>query len=312
MDDEGAVAPRVLDNKRDASKYRVLVEIAARQPAVSQGEIADVLGVTSQAVSDYVRELVDRGYVEKRGRGRYEVTKEGVDWLITRTDALSEFVSRVSEDVLGSVDVDAAIAADPISEGDEVRLTMRDGVLHAVAERRGETRHRGEKRHRGENRDRGEHRKEGTPVDGTSPPSEDTSTDGDAPATAVAVTDGAAGEAVGVTEFEGVVEYDPGVVTVIPVPVVTEGDPPSVEVVTDRVNEEGFVAIAGTEAYALATRAGIRPEIRFGTVDAVPQAALRGLDVLLLVSSDELSRHTTQLRESGVRYEVHDPVGDSP
>jgi putative transcriptional regulator len=306
MDDEGAVAPRVLDNKRDASKYRVLVEIAARQPAVSQGEIADVLGVTSQAVSDYVRELVDRGYVEKRGRGRYEVTKEGVDWLITRTDALSEFVSRVSEDVLGSVDVDAAIAADPISEGDEVRLTMRDGVLHAVAERGGGN------RHRGEDRDRGENRREETSVDETSPPNEDGSDDGDAPATAVAVTDGAAGEAVGVTEFEGVVEYDPGVVTVIPVPVVTEGDPPSVEVVTDRVNEEGFVAIAGTEAYALATRAGIRPEIRFGTVDAVPQAALRGLDVLLLVSSDELSRHTTQLRESGVRYEVHDPVGDSP
>ncbi|WP_281195215.1 MarR family transcriptional regulator [Halorubrum sp. F4] len=282
MDDEGAVAPRVLDNKRDASKYRVLVEIAARQPAVSQGEIAEVLGVTSQAVSDYVRELVERGYVEKRGRGRYEVTKEGVDWLITRTDALSEFVSRVSEDVLGSVDVDAAIAIDPVSEGDEVRLTMRDGVLHATAERAGET-----------------------SADGETPGG------GETPATAIAVTGGVAGEAIGVTEFEGVVEYDPGVVTVIPVPVVTEGKPPSVEAVTERVNDEGFVAIAGTEAYALAMRAGIDPEIRFGTVDAVPQAALRGLDVLLLVSTDELSRHTTQLRESSVRYEVHDPVGDS-
>lgn len=281
MDDEGAVAPRVLDNKRDASKYRVLVEIAARQPAVSQGEIAEVLGVTSQAVSDYVRELVERGYVEKRGRGRYEVTKEGVDWLITRTDALSEFVSRVSEDVLGSVDVDAAIAIDPVSEGDEVRLTMRDGVLHATAEQAAETSAGGR-----------------------------ASSDGETSATAVAVTGGVVGEAIGVTEFEGVVEYDPGVVTVIPVPVVTEEKPPSVEVVTERVNDEGFVAIAGTEAYALAMRAGIHPEIRFGTVDAVPQAALRGLDVLLLVSTDELSRHTTQLRESGVRYEVHDSVGD--
>jgi len=263
MDDE-AVSPRVLDNKRDASKYRVLVEIAARQPAVSQGEIAEVLGVTSQAVSDYVRELVERGYVKKEGRGRYEVTKEGVDWLITRTDALSEFVSHVSDDVLGSVDIDAAIAAGAVSEGDEVGLAMRDGVLHALPE-------------------------------GGS-------------ATAIVVTSGSAGEVVGVTEFEGVVEYDPGVVTVIPVPAITEGEPPSAEVITSRLGENDLLAVAGTEAYACSATAGLEPDIQFGTVDGVPQAALRGLDVVLLASTDELSRHTTQLRENGVRYEVPDPL----
>ncbi len=263
MDDE-AVAPRVLDNKRDASKYRVLVEIAARQPAVSQGEVAEVLGVTSQAVSDYVRELVENGYVEKGGRGRYEVTKEGVDWLITRTDALSEFVSHVSDDVLGSVDIDAAIATGTVSEGDEVGLAMRDGILHALPE-------------------------------GGS-------------ATAVVVTGGTAGEVVGVTEFEGVVEYEPGVVTVIPVPAVTEGKPPGTEVITSRLDTDDLLAVAGTEAYACAVTAGLEPDIQFGTVDGVPQAALRGLDVILLVSTDELSRHTTQLRERGVRYEVPDPL----
>lgn len=262
--DDGGVAPRVLDNKRDASKYRVLVEIADRQPAVSQGEVADELGVTSQAVSDYVRELVEAGYIEKQGRGRYEVTKEGVDWLITRTDSLSEFVSHVSEDVLGSVDIDAAVAAGTVSEGDEVGLTMRDGLLHAVPE-------------------------------GGS-------------ATAVAVTDGTTGDVVGVTDFEGVVEYEPGTVTVLPIPVVTEGNPPSAEAIKTRATQHELLAVAGTEAYAATVSAGLDADLRFGTVTGVPQAALRGLDVLLVVSTDELSRHTTQLREKGIRYEVHDSI----
>ncbi|WP_423998057.1 MarR family transcriptional regulator [Halorubrum trapanicum] len=264
-DPDEPTGPRVLDNRRDATRYRVLVEIAARQPAVSQEEIADVIGVTSQAVSDYVRDLVDGGFVEKRGRGRYEVTKEGVDWIITRTDALSEFVSRVSDDVLGSVDVDAAVATDALAEGDDVGLEMRDGVLHAVPE-------------------------------------------GGAAATAVVVTGGEAGEAVGVTDFEGVVEYDPGVVTVVPVPAVTEGEPPSPDEIRDRATGADLVAVGGTEAYALATRAGLRPDVRFGSATGVSQAALRGLDVLLLVSTDELSRHTTRLREDGVRYEVRDSL----
>lgn len=264
-DPDEAIGPRVLDNRRDATRYRVLVEIAARQPAVSQEEIADVIGVTSQAVSDYVRDLVDGGFVEKRGRGRYKVTKEGVDWIITRTDALSEFVSRVSDDVLGSVDVDAAVATDAFEEGDDVGLEMRDGALHAVPE-------------------------------------------GGSAATAVVVTGGEAGEAVGVTDFEGVVEYDPGVVTVVPVPAVTEGDPPSPDVIRDRAAETDLVAVGGTEAYALATRTELRPDVRFGSTTGVSQAALRGLDVLLLVSTDELSRHTTRLREDGVRYEVRDSL----
>lgn len=125
----------VLRSKRNATTYQILVEIAKRQPAVSQQEIADEIGITAQAVSDYLQELVSRGYVDKQGRGRYEATKEGIDWLITQTDALREFVEHVSDDVLDNVGVETAIATTDIREGDTVSLTMRDGALHAIAGR---------------------------------------------------------------------------------------------------------------------------------------------------------------------------------
>jgi len=43
--------PDVLANKRNATGYRILVEVTERQPAVNQSEIADAVGVTSQAAS---------------------------------------------------------------------------------------------------------------------------------------------------------------------------------------------------------------------------------------------------------------------
>jgi len=263
-DSESGGPPDVLDSKRDATRYQVLVEIAARQPAVSQSEIADAIGVTSQAVSDYVRDLVQEGYADKQGRGRYEVTKEGVDWLISRTDDLETYLDRVSSDVLGSVEVDAAVATDDLSEGDEVGLVMRDGILHA------------------------------TLAGGA--------------ATAVTVTGARAGGAVGVTDFEGVVDYETGAVTVLPVPTVTDAEPPAPETVADNLAPGGLLAVAGTEAYALVSRADLRPDLRFGTADGVTQAAIRGLDVLLVAVTDEVPRHATSLREANVPHTVLDPA----
>ncbi|MFT4950294.1 MAG: putative transcriptional regulator, partial [Natronomonas sp.] len=104
---DGERSSGVLDSKRDATQYRILVQIAERQPAVSQQEIAEAIGVTSQAVSNYLRELIDQGRVDKLGRGRYEVTKEGVDWLISRTDDLRALVDHVTEEVVDEVGVES-------------------------------------------------------------------------------------------------------------------------------------------------------------------------------------------------------------
>jgi putative transcriptional regulator len=121
-----------LEDKRTATRFRILVEIADRQPAVSQGEIAEAVGVTSQAVSEYIRDLVEDGLVEKEGRSRYRVTKEGVDWLFKEAKAIRRFADHVTEDVLESVQEDAAIATADIEAGETVTLSLRDGLLHAT------------------------------------------------------------------------------------------------------------------------------------------------------------------------------------
>lgn len=255
----------VLRSKRDATRYQILVEIAQRQPAVSQQEVADAIGVTAQAVSDYLQGLVEEGYVEKHGRGRYEVTNEGVDWLMARTEGLRDYVGHVSEDVLGRVEVDTAIATAPIDEGQPVSLSMRDGVLRA------------------------------TPGSAGS-------------ATGVAVTAGEAEADVGVTEFEGLVDYEWGEVRVVGVPRVHEGgsDAVDADALADRAAEIDLLAVAGVEAFAAVRRTELDPDIRFGVAAAVTEAAHRGLDVLVVASVTELSAITDALRDGDLGYDVVD------
>lgn len=259
----------VLRSKRNATIYQILVEIAKRQPAVSQQEIADEIGVTPQAVSDYLGELVEREYVDKQGRGRYEITKEGVDWLISRTNALRNFVEHVSEDVLDHVGIETAIATTDIEEGETVSLTMQDGILHAIP-------------------------------------------GGAGSATAVAVTDADTGQDVGVTNFEGVINYDLGTVTVVAIPPVQEGGSSVVnpETIADLIDDHDLVAVDAPEGLAAARVTGETPDIRFGTTAAVQEAATKGLDVLLLAASTELSAYTDAFREQNISYEVIDPLTD--
>jgi putative transcriptional regulator len=266
-DDAPQAGSDVLRSKRDATRYQILAEIAEHQPAVNQQEIADAVDITAQAVSEYLRELVEQGYVEKHGRGRYEVTKSGVDWLISQTEALRTVVDHVAEDVIERVEVDTAIATTDIEEGDPVSLHMREGVLRATAGGAGST-------------------------------------------TAVAVTGAEPEQDVGVTEFDGMLDYDLGTVTLVTVPEVREGGSRAVDLdaIAERAADHDIVAIAGNEALAAASAAGLDPDIRFGTARAVAEATAKGLDVLSLAVETEVTVQTDALRKQKVTYEVVDPT----
>jgi putative transcriptional regulator len=254
---------KVLADKRTATRFRILVEIADRQPAVSQGEVAEAVGVTAQAVSEYIRDLVAEGLVEKEARSRYRVTKEGVDWLFGEARALERYAEHVTDDVLGSVGEDAAVATDPVGEGETVTLSLRDGLLHA------------------------------TPGD-------------EGPATGVATGDADAGEDVGVTGFEGVIDIDPGTVTVVQVPSVRSGGSRNVdpEALATACEAADVVVAAGVEAVVACRKAGVSPATTVAAGAVAAAAATRGVDVAVVAVTDAVGRVADALRDEDVLYEL--------
>jgi putative transcriptional regulator len=132
-DGRGSIDIDVLENKRDATKYRILVEIARRQPAVNQQEVADAIGVTIQSVSENFQELIADSYLRKHQRGHYEVTETGSEWLLMQTKDLQNFLELVSAEVLDRVGVETAIATEELAEGDSVDVAIDDGTLYASA-----------------------------------------------------------------------------------------------------------------------------------------------------------------------------------
>lgn len=110
------------------------MEIAEHQPSIRQQEIADKLGVTPQAVSEYIREMVDEGMVTAHGRGRYEVTKSGIEWVLRHAEALESYARHITREVIQQVAVWTAIAQDELTKGDTVGVFMQNGWLYATKE----------------------------------------------------------------------------------------------------------------------------------------------------------------------------------
>jgi putative transcriptional regulator len=121
----------VLDRKSEVTRFQILVKVAAGQPQVKQSQIADSLGITPQAVSEYIKSLASEGMIRSGGRGQYTVTPLGVEAIIEGAMELKEYSEYVLNNVVGQVTVWAAIAREAVTKGDTVFLTMEEGILYA-------------------------------------------------------------------------------------------------------------------------------------------------------------------------------------
>ena len=121
----------ILRNKNLATRFRIMVEIARSGPNIQQRDIAVRLGVTPQAISDYIKHLAKEGMLVAEGRSRYRPTTEGVNWIIKVLRELRSYDTTVQQ-AITNISISAAIAAGDIRKGQAVGLEMRDGLLYAM------------------------------------------------------------------------------------------------------------------------------------------------------------------------------------
>jgi putative transcriptional regulator len=122
---------QIFQDKGLLTKFRILVELAQGQPSIQQKDVASRLGVTPQAISQYIEKLIDDGWVVSDGRSKYRVTREGVNWILKILMELGSY-SAVAERAVTGLTICTAIADCDLSREQRVGLVMKDGVLLAT------------------------------------------------------------------------------------------------------------------------------------------------------------------------------------
>ena len=123
----------ILKNKNLATKFQILVEIADKGPFIQQRQIARALGITPQAVSEYISHLTADGMLVAEGRSCYRLSGEAVNWVIKMLREMDDYNTFIQR-AINNIATCAAIAEDDINKGSEVGLSMKDGLLYASSQ----------------------------------------------------------------------------------------------------------------------------------------------------------------------------------
>lgn len=119
----------LLRNKSNLTRLQIILEIILDRPG-DQRTISAAVGITPQAVSEYLRKMEGEGLVDLSERAP-RATVKGVDQLqsslLRLKDYIDTSISKLS--IIRSTD---AIASTDLAKGERAGLVMIDGLLHAV------------------------------------------------------------------------------------------------------------------------------------------------------------------------------------
>lgn len=122
----------ILRNKNLATKFQILAEIANGSPNMQQRDIAAKLGVTPQAISDYMGQLQKDGLLILEGHSKHKITTAGVNWIIKELKELKSYSSFIVE-AITNLSISTAVADSSLVKDQKIGLVMKDGLLYATA-----------------------------------------------------------------------------------------------------------------------------------------------------------------------------------
>lgn len=260
-----SISPTLLRKKGELTRFQILVEVLRNQPHVKQKEIADALNITVQAVSKYFKKLLRDELIETGvKRANYKLTPKANKKLQEYLADLECYVNKVKRD-LKVERVWPAIAAKKIKAGEKASLFMRGGVLYAVPF-------------------------EGHPTK----------------AYGTAISDAEDGEDVILTDLKGEIELETGRILIIKLPSANEGGSRAVDIARLQKLYEEFkpdkIGVMGTVGRAVLNKLGAKADIEFGISKASALAALRGLNIFVLVVGRMVNRIIEEIEIANAKY----------
>jgi putative transcriptional regulator len=124
---------KVFRERGELTRFQILYEISKRESNLRQTVIAKHLGLTIQAISENIKQLIKEGYITagKNGRSAYSITLKGISRIKHENSILKEYTDDVFNTMNYYKSIWSAIASEDLKKGELVGLFMDDGVLHA-------------------------------------------------------------------------------------------------------------------------------------------------------------------------------------
>jgi len=124
----------------------------------------------------------------------------------------------------------------------------------------------------------------------------------------LAVTNARKGEDVGVSNIEGIIEFEIGRITILKVPGIQRGSSRNVDLarLKKEISRKELVGTIGIEALIALRRIGIEPSYLYGVTEAAIEAAHSGLSFLILCTDDDIPNLLKRLEEHNLSYEILD------
>ena len=121
----------LLQKKNSATRFRIMAEIAASGQTINQKGIAIKLGISPQAISDYIQQLASEELIETADQSACRVSIKGINWMLKMLREINDYIAEASR-AITNITVCAAIAERDLASGQVVGLKMVNGLLSAT------------------------------------------------------------------------------------------------------------------------------------------------------------------------------------